>query len=208
MQASMQAEIDQLEADSCPPPPPPPCQSALDLKGCNGKCSDEFDACMDGKDECTAKGKTRKQCKKACKNKRATCKNACDAATKCPACEDNDISGFGTPWCETNAVSSTFCASAHGAKKCKKTCDLCDSPRPPSPSPPPPALPPPSSPPLCGGQGPCVCPYDGHTGGAFPSVVPLTSKTAALALSLANAAALVRLNAVCFHHHRRRHRDT
>ena len=109
-------------AVASPPPSPPPCQSALDLEGCNGKCSDEFDACMNGKDECN----TSKQCKKACKNKRTTCKDTCDAATKCPACEDNDISGFGTPWCETNAVSSTFCASAHGAKKCKKTCDLCD----------------------------------------------------------------------------------
>ena len=84
----------------------------MDLEKCNGNCADEFDTCVDKK--------------KKCKKNRKACKNVCAAATKCPACEDNDISGFGTPWCLMNAVSATFCASAEGAKKCKKTCDLCD----------------------------------------------------------------------------------
>jgi len=74
-----------------------------------------------------AKGKTRKQCKKACKPTRKTCNSECDAATKCPACEDNDISGFGTPWCKVNAPtpSASWCGTTEGVKKCKKTCDLC-----------------------------------------------------------------------------------
>merc|ERR1712194_451514 len=90
---------------------------------CNGNCDDEFDACMGDKSECL-KDYTNRQCKKKCKKNRSDCKNACAAATKCPVCEDNDISGFGTPWCVMNAVA-TFCASAEGATKCKKTCDLC-----------------------------------------------------------------------------------
>ena len=98
----------------------------MDLEKCNGNCDDEFDTCMDDKSGCIKAGNTNRQCKKKCKRNRSDCKNACAAATKCPACEDNDISGFGTPWCVMNAVSATFCASAEGAKKCKKTCDLCD----------------------------------------------------------------------------------
>ena len=97
----------------------------MDLIECNGNCTVEFDACMGDKSECL-KDYTNRQCKKTCKRNRSDCKNACAAATKCPACEDNDISGFGTPWCLMNAVSATFCDSADGANKCKKTCDLCD----------------------------------------------------------------------------------
>jgi hypothetical protein len=41
-------------------------------------------------------------------------------------CEDNDISGFGTAWCTSNAQLVTFCKSDDGQKKCKKTCSLCD----------------------------------------------------------------------------------
>jgi len=68
--------------------------------------------------------------KKECKATRKTCQSKCDAS-KCPACEDNNISGFGTPWCVVNAMvneptPSTFCATTEGVKKCKKTCDLCD----------------------------------------------------------------------------------
>ena len=99
----------------------------MDLDECNGNCDDEFDTCMGKKPDCMYYDKlTNKQCKNKCKRNRSDCKNVCAAATKCPACEDNDISGLGTPWCLMNAVSATFCASAHGANKCKKTCDLCD----------------------------------------------------------------------------------
>ena len=92
----------------------------MDLDECNGNCDDEFDTCMNG---C---GNTNRQCKKKCKRNRSNCKKACAAATKCPACDDNDVSGLGTPWCLINVVSATFCASAEGVEKCKKTCDICD----------------------------------------------------------------------------------
>ena len=98
----------------------------MDLEKCNGDCADEFDTCLV---ECIDDGKTSKQCRKACKKQKRTCKNACDAAIKCPLpppCEDNNIGGLGTPWCEDQVVSATFCDSADGANKCKKTCDLCD----------------------------------------------------------------------------------
>ena len=102
----------------------------MDLEKCNGNCTDEFDTCkMDNKANCMDEGNTtltRKQCKRQCKNNRKACKKACNAATKCPACEDiNDIIGFGTPSCEDQVASATFCDSADGANKCKKTCELC-----------------------------------------------------------------------------------
>jgi len=99
------------------------------LEKCNGDCDVEFDTCMGDKTECIGKGNTKKECKKKCKKTRRTCKKACAAATKCPLpppCEDNNIGGLGTPWCEDQVVSATFCDSADGANKCKKTCDLCD----------------------------------------------------------------------------------
>jgi len=105
------------------------CQSALGLQECLGNCKTEFDLCMDGHAECKDKGYTSKKCRKVCKKPNRACKDACDAATKCPlppSCEDNDIDGLGTPWCELQVVSATFCDSAVGANKCRKTCDLCD----------------------------------------------------------------------------------
>ena len=64
--------------------------------------------------ECNTKWK---ECKndssqKGCKKKKKICKKECDAATLWappPVCKDNDISGFGTAWCKSNAQSVTFC---------------------------------------------------------------------------------------------------
>ena len=65
---------------------------------------------------------------KACKKEKKRCKKECDAATLCPpppACEDDIPVSFGTYWCTVNAKSATWCGSADGKKKCKKTCGLC-----------------------------------------------------------------------------------
>ena len=103
---------------SPPPPAPPPCKSSVDVETCKDDCDDAFDECKeDGSGN------------KACKKKKKECKKKCDAATLCPpppTCEDDIPENFGTYWCSANAKSATFCSSADGERKCKKTCSLCN----------------------------------------------------------------------------------
>jgi hypothetical protein len=87
------------------------------LEDCKGECNTKCKECKNDSSQ------------KHCKKKRKICKEECDTATLCappPVCEDNDISGFGTAWCMSNAQLVTFCKSDDGQKKCKKTCSLCD----------------------------------------------------------------------------------
>ena len=87
------------------------------MEACNEVCNTESDECK------------KTTFKKECKNTRRACRTECDAATLCalpPVCKDNNITGLGTAWCETNVQSATFCGSSEGDTKCKKTCGLCD----------------------------------------------------------------------------------
>ena len=99
----------------------------MDLEVCNEDCDDKFKLC---KEPCKKKSNAKKFCKKECKRARKTCKlEACNAANPCvseAACEDNNISGLGTIWCETNAAEPSFCNGVQGPTHCKKTCELCD----------------------------------------------------------------------------------
>ena len=98
----------------------------MDLEVCKKDCNDEFKPC---RNTCKEEGNAKNFCKKKCKQARDTCKEACNAAKPCvseAACEDNNISGLGTVWCETNAAEPNFCNSEQGPTYCKKTCELCD----------------------------------------------------------------------------------
>ena len=99
-----------------PSPAPPPCKSSADLEACKDDCDAAFGVCKDT------------DTKKACKKIKKKCKKTCGAATPCappPTCEDNVPPGFTATWCPTNAKSATWCGSADGKEKCKKTCGLC-----------------------------------------------------------------------------------
>ena len=51
-----------------------------------------------------------------------------------PTCDDNDIPGFGSFWCELNtdpkyvtgSAKEGFCNTEHNKNKCKKSCGLCN----------------------------------------------------------------------------------
>ena len=78
---------------------------------------------------------------------------------------------------ETCRVAGT-CNTSLIDRKCYSSSKKVEYPTITTPSTCPPASPTPSPsppPPLCGGLGPCVCPYDPITGDSFPSVVPLTA---------------------------------
>ena len=84
------------------------------MENCKGECNGAFDEC-----ENNPKGRR-------CEIKREYCEKQCDAATQCTPCEDDVPEGFGPFWCQTNVKSATFCGSADGEKKCKKTCSICN----------------------------------------------------------------------------------
>ena len=93
---------------------------------CKEDCNDEVKPC---RNTCKEEGNAKNFCKKKCGRARDTCKEACNAANPCvpeAACEDNNISGLGTIWCETSAAKPNFCNTADGTTKCMKTCELCD----------------------------------------------------------------------------------
>jgi len=123
--SELQSIIDIYKPPAPSPAPTPvsPCKSALDLEGCNNKCDEDFDVCKIAG----------LHSKKECKNKSTTCKDTCDAVPKC-MCEDNDIIGMGTYWCEMNtnlnyvtpSVRESFCSDEHYKTKCLKTCGYCN----------------------------------------------------------------------------------
>ena len=108
------------------PSPPPPSPSPPPL------CVDADNNCKKRKCQKYDDEKN-KRCKKTCGSCEGQPPSAPPPPPVAPAppvlCEDNDIPGFGSFWCELNTVQKykeRFCNTEHNKNKCKKSCGLCD----------------------------------------------------------------------------------